>query len=127
MIEISTAVVVLGFAAWLILQQRSDSRLCQIQWVIDASRLRRSLAEFHGDEKEAERITELASDLNLGLAIVMRKMPIEGGRQKEVHRAAMTASGDDWLRALGVSNYSSNYMPAKAALYWLAGKFSSKA
>jgi hypothetical protein len=126
MIEVSTAVVIIVALGWFILQQRHQTRVAHATWVADATYLYRNALEWVGRESEAEEATELADALILGLGIVVHKLPRSDISGKKIERAALKASGEQWLSKLGVGSHSTNHQSARGALFWLAGKFSDK-
>jgi hypothetical protein len=123
MFEASTVVALIAFAAWYFWNQRQEEHFRQIDWVVDAARLHRNLLEERGADLEAERLSERAMSLSVGVAVLRQKLPRHGSSNHEIAMAAKELSGDDWLGRFGVSPYSANYMPSKNALYWIAGKF----
>jgi hypothetical protein len=107
-------------------QQRREHRYSQLSWIVDTARGRRDLFEQQGDLKRAEALDADADALFVGLAALQTRQSVGGLRREEVRQAAMKASGDDWLRSIGVSECTTNHLPAKHSLYWLAGQFSER-
>ena len=126
MIESFTIIVVLGFSVWWNLNQRREAHLTNLDWIVSALRLRRDILETKGDERRAEDVAAIADALSSGAGVISLKIAISDAQKREVERAAMTASNDNWLSPLGVIQGTPAYASSKAALYWLGRKMRSE-
>ena len=120
------AVILLGFSVFWFLSHQRQSRLSLIEWVVGASRQTQDQLERLGRKAEAETFARIADALSSGCGLIAHKVPLDSSTKREIERATMKASGDDYLNRIGVIEGAANHLPTKNALYWLGAKVGTK-